>query len=509
MKLKKLSIGIMAIALICTMMLCIPSPSFAEDGGEGVPETPASSNIAKIGDKEYATLQEAIDDAGTANVTIELLKDVTDGAGFKIGSESGLKQNVTIDFKGHTYNIASSLVGSAGTQTNGAQLLAGSSVVLKNGTLSSSTAKILVQNYSNLTITDMKLVDETASYVLSSNNGKVAINGDTTITAGTGKKAFDLYYWPDMGYTDGTQITVNTTGTITGDIELSASSNPENAKSALTIQNINLVGEIKSTETLDKCVTVTGGKFGNEDISKYVPSNCKVELVDGKYVISRKPSSGSSSISSPAKVEIVVNENNDIKFENKEEASKVIKESLDRLLNDNRELARNLSGKNVEISLETREINVTNEVKVSFETAMKKINANAKVEKYYEVVLAIKVNGTKLGEITNLTKNIKLSVNVPADMLKTKAGYKRNVYVVREHSSKTEVLHTKLAENKAMFETDKFSTYALAYTETKTDNSSEKDNTPKTGYRISLAIPVLSIVIIANGIAYVALKKQK
>jgi len=509
MKLKKLSIRMMTMALILAMMLCMSKTSLAESREDVTPEVPANTNIAQIGDVEYASLQEAIDAAKTTKVTIKLLRDVTDGTGFKIGSESGLKQSITIDFNGHTYNITSSLVGSTGTQTNGVQLLAGSSVVLKNGTLSSEVAKILVQNYSNLTITDMTLVDKTASYVLSSNNGKVSINGNTSIIAGAGEKAFDLYYWPDKGYNAGTQITVNTTGTITGDIELSASSNEDKATSLLTIQNINLAGEIKSTEALDKCIKVTGGKFENEDISKYVPSNCKIEIIDGKYVISKKPSSGSSSILGPAKVVVVEYENSDIKFENKEEATKVIKESLEKDLSNNRELARSLSGKDVEISLEIKGINVSDELKTGFEVAMKKINSNAKVEKYYEIILVIKTNGTKLGELSELTKNIKLMINVPEDVAKARTGYQRNIYMVRNHSSKTEVLHTKLSDDKAVFDSDKFSTYALAYTETKSNNASEKDNTPKTGYRMPLAISILSIVMIANGISYVAFKRQK
>ena len=58
---------------------------------------------------------------------------------------------------------------------------------------------------------------------------------------------------------------------------------------------------------------------------------------------------------------------------------------------------------------------------------MKKINSNAKVEKYYEIILVIKTNGTKLGELSELTKNIKLMINVPEDVAKARTGYQRNI----------------------------------------------------------------------------------
>ena len=43
-------------------------------------------------------------------------------------------------------------VGSSGTETNGFQLLKGSTVAFKNGTINAGKAKIVIQNYADLTL---------------------------------------------------------------------------------------------------------------------------------------------------------------------------------------------------------------------------------------------------------------------------------------------------------------------------------------------------------------------
>lgn len=75
---------------------------------------------------------------------------------------------------------------------------------------------MLVQNYANLTLEDMNLVDETEyiQYVLSNNSGVTYLTGNTNIT--TDAVAFDSYY--SKSYAAPT-VNVETTGTITGAIE--------------------------------------------------------------------------------------------------------------------------------------------------------------------------------------------------------------------------------------------------------------------------------------------------
>ena len=205
-----------------------------------------STNVAKIGDQGYETLAKAVE-AANANETITLLCNV-EGSGIVIN------KNVTIDFGGFTYSFNEG-VGSANTTTNGFQILKDNNVTLKNGTLNvaesaASTMGMIIQNYANLTITDMTLnganLDKASySYVLSNNSGEVNITGATNIYAnakeGHNGFAFDVYDYSSAGY-DLPTVTVNTTGEIKGAIEVSATLKLE-AIGTNNITNIEISGD--------------------------------------------------------------------------------------------------------------------------------------------------------------------------------------------------------------------------------------------------------------------------
>lgn len=265
---------LMTVCLLFVMALFLPSAVFAAE------------NIVTTDDgtTAFSSIQEAIDSItdNTTTTTITLMKDVTDGAGFKVPYNS----NIIIDFGGHTYNVTEPLVGSTGTETNGCQLLKGSTVTLKNGIFTTSTAKILVQNYSSLTLKDITL-DATKSaantYVVSNNCGKTSIEGNTSITGN--KVAFDVCWAPDAGdkYPEGAQVTVNSYGIITGDIEIGtwgtiSESNKADVKSTLTIDAIRLKGSIKVTEDYLKDNITINTKYYSAfttDVTEYLPDGFK------------------------------------------------------------------------------------------------------------------------------------------------------------------------------------------------------------------------------------------
>ena len=173
--------------------------------------------VAKVGDTRYQTLAAAVA-AAESGATVTLMTDAT-------GEGVVIDKNITIDFNGKTYTF-NKAVGSAGTVTLGFQILKDNNVVLKNGTLTSTAVtdgkevKVLIQNYANLTLTDMTLKDNTdyILYALSNNSGKIDVNGNTNIT--TDATAFDVYDFNSAGYSV-PSMTVNTTGVITGKIEVS------------------------------------------------------------------------------------------------------------------------------------------------------------------------------------------------------------------------------------------------------------------------------------------------
>ena len=162
-------------------------PTKNADGTYGVKE---GKYVAKVGSTGYETLEAAIK-AVSSGKTVTLLDDIT-------ANGMDIKKSLTIDFNGKTLTVENPMVGSTGTETNAIRFLKSGkttiTVVLKNGTIKSSKARILIQNYANLTVDNMTLdlsEQPLYGYVLSNNNGTTVIN-NTTITAPSAAGSLEL-----------------------------------------------------------------------------------------------------------------------------------------------------------------------------------------------------------------------------------------------------------------------------------------------------------------------------
>ena len=185
-------------------------------------ETVSSSEgaAAQIGDQSYPTLEAAVA-AVQSGETIVLLRSDS-GNGIKVPENS----NFTLDLGGYTYTVSGQTVGSTGTETLGFQLLKGSTITIKNGAITAQSAqnypvRILIQNYSNLTLDNVKLTgDANTDYVLSNNFGDTVLKNNTVITAAEGNVAFDVYYGMADVYKDGVSVTIEDGSVqVTGKIE--------------------------------------------------------------------------------------------------------------------------------------------------------------------------------------------------------------------------------------------------------------------------------------------------
>ena len=251
-------------------MLLFPNAEGTYSVGDETAVTEAGMT-AVIGNVAYKTLAEAVAavPADGVQVTITLIggeNNVITGNGVKFNDG----QNIEIDFNGKTYNVDKT-VGSAGTETNGFQLLKGSVVTLKNGAMTSDTAKILLQNYCNLTLDGMTLDlsdKEQIDYVISNNCGETVITGDTQIIAPEGCVAFDVYYGLGPNYYDGVSVTFGEdfTGMVKGIVEYGARVATENwqDKSKLTIENGNfdITFKVNTGDATEANITANGGNFG-------------------------------------------------------------------------------------------------------------------------------------------------------------------------------------------------------------------------------------------------------
>ena len=266
-------IGKKLLSLLLSVLMClslIPSVAFATIA-EG-----ETATVAKIGEAEYKTLAEAIAAAKDGD-TVTLLADCS-GDGIMVNTNK-YPTGITIDFAKHSYTVGGKLVGSAGTASNGFQLLAGNTITMKNGfiygdasiagddiTEWSGAPAIMIQNYSNLTLDNMTVSGgKQTVYTISNNNGNTVIK-DSIIKAGNaeGTKyspvAFDVCRYSSY---PSVSVTVEGNSVINGNIEISGVIG-EGQSRQLDIKNGTFNGKFSVESNVPANIAISGGKFAYE-----------------------------------------------------------------------------------------------------------------------------------------------------------------------------------------------------------------------------------------------------
>lgn len=133
----------------------------------------------------------------------------------------------------------------------------------------------------------------------------------------------------------------------------------------------------------------------------------------------------------------------------------------------------------------------------------------------YDITIPVTINGEAAGELSELAKPITLKLAIPEGLPEVAEGLERVYYVVRNHNGEVEVLNTTVNEdNTISFETDAFSTYALAYVDQEPAAEEpvvdgEKDETPKTGIIANVEIAVAVVLVAAVALVVVNKNKNK
>ena len=164
----------------------------------------------------YTTAVDAVASVGDGESAVITLLDNYDGGGVKV---EGTGKDITFDLSGYAWTIGTPLVGSAGTETNAFQLLKDNTVTFRNGVITSDEARILIQNYCDLTLdgVDISLATPgTGMYAVSSNNGSTVVKGGSTINVNDGNYAMDSF---TFGNYDGGNVLIED-AVINGDLEI-------------------------------------------------------------------------------------------------------------------------------------------------------------------------------------------------------------------------------------------------------------------------------------------------
>lgn len=234
----------------------------------------ASTRIVAVNENTnvaFGSLKDAVAAAESGD-TITLLCDASgDGIGLYSNPKNGQTKtnDIIIDFNGFTYTINGELQGSTVTVSQAFHLEKDCTVVLKNGKLTSNNAKMLIQNYCNLTLDGMELdfVESGRDYALSNNCGNVIIK-DTTIKVAEGKVAFDVY----GGFQSYGDVTVKVSGNsiIGGIVEVDRANNSSNDNKTKLIVESGSFYEINVKNDKNFTAEITGGTFSSEPSSEYV-----------------------------------------------------------------------------------------------------------------------------------------------------------------------------------------------------------------------------------------------
>ena len=130
----------------------------------------------------------------------------------------------------------------------------------------------------------------------------------------------------------------------------------------------------------------------------------------------------------------------------------------------------------------------------------KEIDGKEKLVGYYDISVLVKANGEEIAKLRELGKKIKVELPVSKDLPKVAEGYQRTYSVIRVHEGVAEVIAEGIeaVDGKIPVETDKFSTYAVTYTDKVATN-------PKTGDSIMIAVAVFALTTLA----FVIIKKNK
>lgn len=170
-------------------------------------------------DSEPDAIRDVIADIASGSLTVDKIKLADDTTTYGVGVPENIE--LTFELNGHELDPIpdenGEYAGSTGTKTLAIQLLKDSTIVFKDGVVTGNNGnpptKMVIQNYSNLTLDNVVVQDAGSdTYALSNNFGEIHLKNGTQINATGNHVAFDLWYGmaKDGSYDDGVTVYIDT-----------------------------------------------------------------------------------------------------------------------------------------------------------------------------------------------------------------------------------------------------------------------------------------------------------
>ena len=288
---------------------------------------------------------------------------------------------------------------------------------------------------------------------------------------------------------------------ISGNAKLITNSKTRNAYDVLTLTEAgvtNIKTGYNNPEFVGKVSTViTGGTFSNS-VAKYITSEYVETKVENEYVVAKKELKvDTPTIDTTKPVE-------EVTVGVKEDDT--LKETLAKAIKDSKIDVTDINAIVIVTIDNQKEEQVPEEASKSINELAKE-KENIKVVSFFDITLNVKnnVTGETLGTLSTLDNKIKFNMALPEELTKVAEGYTRKYYVVRYHDGKSEIISASVDGNVLSFESDKFSTYALAYEDVK----DEVIVNPPTGDKIVLDLVVGIVSVAGLGLVAKSIAKRK
>lgn len=410
----------------------------------------AINGVAQINDKEYESLIDAIE-AVAPNETITLLQDVSFADQMETYYVAEIPDGVTIDLNKKDLTIGWDDINGIGNL-----IFTGTNIVIKNGSISGRPDYVLW----------LGDVVETNGVIIEN----VTVNGGINVYNALGIVLKNVtvvghnYY---AIWNQASEITINSghysTNGENGLLGVSDSDYLENGiviKGGIFEANGN---KLYSSKTPLNALVIESGIF-NVDVQNLISNDLESKLLYDFYVVRKKDT------------DVIL----DTEITSKEEQNEVTFSILNsdnihrNLLESIYEFGEvNIENKNIKMKINVNKIQVSENEEKEFKKVLSENATNAKLYNFFNIYIDVidTDKNQSLGNLTELKNKITFEISLPEQKIE------RTYYVIRKHNNKMEILDSILSEDKKSltFETDQFSTYALAYVE-KLENPDTSDN---------------------------------